>query len=306
MENNKAAWTALIAAYTRGYHAENDFPKIFDDFLANQFLTEEERTSFEQFYLSILQQAVDPETYTSFPDRASALACIMQIIAPMPLTLGRARYTEDILEDSITQGVKQYIILGAGMDTFAFRRKDLVEQLQVFEVDHPTTQAFKRSRLTELGWDIPVQLHFVPVDFTKDGMVTALTHSSFDQQTQAVFSWLGVTYYLPREAVFATLRAIADIAPVGSRVIFDYLDTDAFIREKAAPRVNGFISSAQREGTPLNLGFDPSTLADDLSRVGLRLKEDLTPTDIQLRYFEGRKDKYYACEHAHYVCAVVK
>ena len=225
---------------------------------------------------------------------------------PSPLFLSRARYTEDSLEAAIKQGVRQYVILGAGMDTFAFRRKELMEQLQVFEVDHPATQEFKRNRLAELGWDLPVQLHFIPVDFNKESLAEALKHSAYDPQALTFFSWLGVTMYLTRDAVFATLRTITDISPTGSSVIFDYFDNDAFIPEKAAPRVQGMMRSVQKLGEPMITGFDPSTLAADLYLVGLRLQEQLSPADIQERYFKGCTDGYYAYEHAHFACAVVE
>ncbi len=131
--------------------------------------------------------------------------------------------------------------------------------------------------------------------------------SSYDPQVPSFFSWLGVTYYLTRGAVFATLRAIADIAPAGSAVIFDYLDTDAFIPEKAAKRVQVMIRDARQiAGEPMITGFDPSSLAAELASTGLRLQEDLSPSDIQGLYFQGRKDGYYACEHLHFAWAVVE
>ena len=110
------------------------------------------------------------------------------------MTLGRSRYTEDSLEKAVEQGVKQYVILGAGFDTFAFRCPEILEKLQVYEVDHPATQAFKRSRLAEAGWELPPQLHFVPVDFEQESLAEALTRSSYDPQAPSFFSWLGVTY----------------------------------------------------------------------------------------------------------------
>ncbi len=111
---------------------------------------------------------------------------------------------------------------------------------------------------------------------------------------------------MPRDAVFATLQSIADIAQSGSTVIFDYLDDDAFVPGKAAQRVQLLLGLANQEEEPMQAGFDPSTLDANLARLGLRLKEDLSPTDIQARYFENRKDRYYACEHAHFAYAVVK
>ena len=305
MEETQFIRNALITAYQRAYHAVHDAPKIFDDFLAFDFLTEEERASFEKFFLTSLQ-SYDPVLYASFPDQAAIMAWMMQTSPGLPITLSRARYAEDILEMAVRQGVQQYIILGAGMDTFAFRRADMLAQIQVFELDHPATQAFKRRRLSELGWEQPKNLHFVPVDFTKDSLAATLKCSSYTQKTPSFFSWLGVTYYLPREVVFETLRPIADITPAGSTVIFDYLDTDAFVPGRAAKRVLGMLEVARHLGTPMKLGFDPSTLAADLASLGFNLKENLSPSDIQERYFQGRTDDYHALEHAYIVWAVVE
>jgi methyltransferase (TIGR00027 family) len=304
MGENQVSRTALWNAYLRAYHAIHDTPKIFDDFLAYHLLAEEKRASFDKQMVTDLK-CFNPALAASFPDIAAAKAYIIKSSAAASITLSRARYTEDSLEEAVRQGVKQYVILGAGMDTFAFRRPEMLEQIQVFEVDHPATQAFKRRRLTELGWECPAQLHFVPVDFTQDCLIEALTRSAYDQQAPSFFSWLGVTYYLPREAVFATLQAIADIASSGSTVIFDYMDTNAFVPEKAAPRVQILLWAVKREGETMKAGFDSSTLAADFARLGLRLLEDLNPADIQERFFQGRTDGYHACEHVHFSWAVV-
>ncbi|HBV96456.1 MAG: methyltransferase [Peptococcaceae bacterium BICA1-7] len=305
MKENQVSSMALWTTYFRAYHATHDEPKIFDDFLAWGFFNEEERTSLGQQMMNIIK-AFNPAYTSVFPDQATALAWLMQTLAGTPITLSRAKYTEEILEKTVRQGVRQYVILGAGMDTFAFRRKELVEQLQIFEIDHPATQDFKRNRITELGWEIPEQLHFVPVDFTKDSFSEALKRSPYDPQALTFFSWLGVSYYLPQDVVFAMLKTIAKVSPTGSLVIFDYLDKEAFVPEKAAPRVQGMLGFAQQKGEIMIAGFEPSTLAAELDRLGLRLEEDLSPWDIEVRHFMGRTDFYHACEHAHFACAVVK
>lgn len=246
----------------------------------------------------------DPERAASNPNQETALAWVIQDCNG-PTTLSRARYAEDSLEEAIRQGVQQYVILGAGMDTFAFRRPDMLEQLQVFEVDHPATQAFKRSRLTELGWEHPAELHFVPVDFTKENLVAALKRSSYDPQKLSFFSWLGVTMYLTRNVVFATLQAIADIAPAGSTIIFDYYDTDAFNPDRSSKRMQKEQEIVRLVGEPMKEGIDPSTLAADLEGIGLLLYENLSPADIEERYFKGRTDGYHAFEHVHFAWAVV-
>jgi methyltransferase (TIGR00027 family) len=306
MEANQVSKTAMGTAFMRAYHAAHDHPKIFDDFLAYHLITAAERQASEERHLTAFQ-LFDPARAASCPDRAKALACWMRIGAAPAIVFSRARYAEDILEKAVRQEeVKQYVILGAGMDTFGLRRPDLLARLQVFEVDHPGTQAHKRRRLREVGRKLPAQLYFIPVDFNQENLAAALRRSSYDPQAPSFFSWLGVTYYLSRDAVFATLQAIAEVAPAGSSIIFDYLHTDAFVPEKAARRVQFMMEIVRRVGEPMLTGFDPSTLAEDLGRLGLRVQEDLSPSDIEARFFEGRPDGYHACEHAHFVWARVK
>ena len=117
---------------------------------------------------------------------------------------------------------------------------------------------------------------------------------------------MGVTFYLTHSEVFDTLRTVADISPKGSTVIFDYMDTDAFDHAKVAPRVQVMIWSAGSVGEKMKTGFDPSTLSHDLAALRLRFKENLSPSDIEERYFSGRTDNYHALEHAHFACAVVE
>jgi len=305
MQIDQVSRTAQITAYSRGYHSLYDDPKIFNDFLANHLLTKEERVSIEERMMASLQMN-NPACADGFSDTSTALRWIMQSQAAAPILLGRARYTEDLLSEAVTEGIGQYVILGAGLDTFAFRSQKLNKRIQVMEVDHPATQLYKRNRITELGWEPPDNLHFIPVDFTHDNLTEALRNSSFDPGIQSFFSWLGVTYYLSRETVFATLRHIVDIAPSGSRLVFDYLDNNAFEENKAAPRVLRMLKSVQELGEPMQFGFDPCLLEDELDSVGLQLVEDLSPNDIHERYFLGRIDFYRACEHAHFAHVRIK
>jgi methyltransferase (TIGR00027 family) len=303
MEEKQAGITALGTAYARAYHATHDSPKIFDDFLADRLFTKEEHNHLDENLASTLK-AIDSDLAATNPDQATALAWVMQLMHA-PVTLSRSRYTEDSLEAAVQQGVRQVVILGAGFDTFAFRRPDLITQLQVFEVDHPVTQAMKRERIAVAGWEIPAQLHFVPVDFTQESLTAALQRSSYDPGKLTFVSWLGVTYYLSRDVVFATLRAIAGIAPSGSTVVFDYMDADAFVPGKAAKRTQLMHGIARQVGEPMKTGFDPLLVADDLERLGLKLQENLSPVDIEGRYFQGRTDRYHAFEHVHFARAVV-
>jgi len=143
------------------------------------------------------------------------------------------------------------------------------------------------------------------VDFSRQNLAAALRGSGYDPQAPSFFSWLGVTYYFTREAALATWGAIAEAAPAGSAVVFDYLETDAFVPEKAARRVQFMMEIVKRVGEPMLTGFDPDKLAGDLAGLGLRLEEDLGPADIQTRFLAGRLDGYRASEHAHFALAVV-
>lgn len=308
MKENQVSRTALLMAFVRAYHVAHCAPIIFEDCLAHRLLKDGEREIIEQQFTVPVKyiKMIDPAGAELCQNQADCLAWSMRFIPSASHTLSRSRYTEDALEEAVRQGVRQYVNLGAGMDTFAFRRPEMLGRLQVFEVDHPATQDFKRSRIAELGWEIPPQLHFVPVDFTKESLAEALTRTLYDPQTLSFFSWLGVTYYLPPEFVFATLRSFADIAPKGSAIVFDYMDTDAFDPEKAAMRIKMSIEKTREWGEPLITGLDPSSLAEGLARMGIRLHEDLGPADVQELYFRGRTDGYYACEHVHYAWAVVE
>jgi methyltransferase (TIGR00027 family) len=304
MQAHQVSKTAMGTAFMRAYHASHDHPKIFDDHLAHRLITAEEYRESVERHLKAFQ-LFDPVWSASCSDRDCALSSWMQSAAAPAIVLGRAQYAEGILEQALKQQqVRQYVILGAGMDTFAFRRRDLLARLQVFEVDRPATQAHKRQRILELG-EPPPQLHFIKVDFSQENLAAALRNSAYNPQIPTFFSWLGVTYYLSREAAFATLAAIAQVAPAGSGIIFDYLDADAFVPEKVARRVQFMMEIVSRVGEPMLTGFDPSTLSADLAGLGLGLHEDLGPAEIQSNFFKNRTDDYHASEHAHFAWAKV-
>jgi methyltransferase (TIGR00027 family) len=303
MQESRVSVTALVTAYARAYHSMHDDPRIFDDFVAPQLFTEQEHEFFRH-NVALSLSFLDPELAASIKDEASALAAVMRL-QMAPVTLSRSRYTEEMLDHVVAAGVQQYVILGAGMDTFAFRKPEMLSQVQVFEVDHPATQADKRRRIAERGWAEPNGLHWIPVDFAKLGFAAALKDSAYDPTKQSLFSWLGVTYYLTREQILATLKDIAKVAPNGTSIIFDYMDADAFIPERATPLIQRVQAIVKTAGEPMKTGFDPATLPSDLAAVGLSLTEDLSQEDIQARYFAGRTDGYHAFEHTHFVTAKV-
>lgn len=318
MTEKQAGLSAMAMAFARAHHATYDSPKIFDDFLASALFTPEELAQTSQTWAGLLKY-IDPGLAAANPDPADALAWVLRLFNG-PITLPRSRYAEDSLEDAIhgesvtksgsatKPGVSQYVILGAGFDTYAYRRAvrspELPGRLQIFELDHPATQAIKRERVAAAGWSHPENLHFVPVDFTRESLADALGHSAYDPSRPGFFSWLGVSYYLTRAVVFDTLRGIASIAAQGSAIVFDYMDTDAFIPEKAGKHMQLMQGMAVQLGEPMKAGFNPLALGDDLERLGLRLEENLDPAAIEARYLTGAQG-YHAVEHLHLARAVV-
>jgi methyltransferase (TIGR00027 family) len=307
MKDNQASFTAMMVAYMRAYHAMYDTLKIFDDFLAYDLIPEEKRAIIEQhlveYYLNSNEELTDSMHATSLSNQITTSTHFMQA---MNSVISRARYTEESIEKAVIQGVKQYVILGAGMDTFAFRRPEMMKCLEVFEIDHPATQKFKLNRLAELGWEHPAKLHFVPIDFTRESLVTALTRSSsYNPNVKSFFSWFGVTPYLTQEEVFGTLRSISEVTPASSTIAFDYFDTDAFVPEKLSPQMQKTLEFLQKIDEQMkNNGFNPSRLAEDLTTLGFRLHENLSPKDIEERYLHERPDGHL--EYVHFACAVTE
>ncbi len=200
----------------------------------------------------------------------------------------RSRYSEDQLANAVTRGATQSVVLGSGLDTFAYRNP--YAGLHVFEVDHPVTQAWKRARLEKTGIAVPASMTFVPVDFESQTLQDRLAASGFRFDRISFFSWLGVVPYLTDEAFESTLRLVASMPP-GSGVVFDYGTT----RESLSPveRVARDALSARVAvaGEPFQLFFDPEQLSKRVEAMGFALPEDLGAVELNRRYFEDRADK---------------
>ena len=223
-------------------------------------------------------------------------------IAPSPLC--RATYTEQALKTAVLTGTEQYVILGAGLDTFAFREKEFLSKHKVFEVDHPLTQSDKLERIARAGWTIPDNLTFVPVDFTKDSLTERLIAAGFDTKAKSFFSWLGVTYYLSAEAIGKTLTELSSLCADGSTLVFDYPDENFF--EAPEKRVQNTIMMAKAGGEPMQSAFSYSELEKLLEKHGFLIYELLTPDDIQRNIIDKTGADMKAFEHVGYCLAVRK
>ena len=278
MLHAKPSRTAQRVAMRRAAHQILDDPRVFDDPLASAMAGESEP-----------------------PDRAEepfsrALRAFLAV---------RSRYAEDQLARAVARGLRQYVILGAGLDTFAYRNPFRSSGLRVFEVDHPATQEWKRARLDEASISVPPEMTFAAVDFEHESLEEGLLRAGFDQHKPAFFSWLGVTPYLSRAAFDATMQFIASAAS-GSGVAFDYAVERRLLSPTQQLALDALSARVARAGEPFQLFFDPAALADDLVRLGFTNIEDLDSGQINVRYFAGRTDGLAVSGGGHLISAWVK
>jgi methyltransferase (TIGR00027 family) len=185
--------------------------------------------------------------------------------------------------------VYQYVVLGAGLDTFAYRNAYPENLLRIFEVDHPATQAWKRARLGEMNIPLPHSLRFVPVDFERQSLSAELARAGFRRDRPAFFSWLGVVVYLSEAAVMDTLGYVASLAPA-SEVVFEFsLPASALDERRQRSRAASAAYAAQL-GEPWKTFFEPAALIERLQAMGYAQTTLLAPADANRRYFAGRAD----------------
>jgi methyltransferase (TIGR00027 family) len=266
MREGRPSNTAQRVAIRRAAHQLLDDPPVLIDPVALTIIGAEARAQLQE----------DPE---KLQNRAGRY--LRAFLA------ARSRFAEDELAIAVARGVRQCVILGAGLDTFAYRNP--YADLQVFEVDHPATQAWKLRRLGEVGIAPPPLVTFVPVDFERAALSERLLQTGFNGRRPAFFSWLGVTPYLPREAVFATLQAIASIS-AGNAVVFDYAvprSSLGFLQRVALDALSRRVAAA---GEPFQGFFEPKEMVGELSRMGFAVIEDLDGATINRRYFDRRPD----------------
>ena len=197
----------------------------------------------------------------------------------------RSRVAEDALCQAVAAGIGRYVILGAGLDTFAYRNP--YPGLRVFEVDHPATQAWKRQRLADAHIAVPEEVTFVSVDLATEQLSTALCEAGLRSEEPSFFSWLGVTQYLESEKVLATLAAIA--AHCGS-VIFDYSIPPALLAPRQRVAFEELARRVAAAGEPFRASFEPDVLAEAMQAMGFHQIRDMGPDELNARFFSNRVD----------------
>ena len=260
--------TALRVALRRAAHQLHDKkPLVFEDPLAVPILGREYREELAR---------------TPDADRRPFSAALRAFM------VARARLAEDTLANGVeTLDVRQYLVLGAGLDTFAYRNS--YSQVRVFEVDHPATQAWKRERLEAAGIAIPESARLVPVDFERQALAQELQAAGFDPKLPTVTAWLGVVPYLTLEAFRDTTELLGSFAP-GSAVVFDYSQPSEVLSPVERLMLESLSSRVAQAGEPFRLFFTPDALEAELKLAGLEVIEDLDGPALTARYFAGRKD----------------
>jgi methyltransferase (TIGR00027 family) len=279
MKDLAASRTALATSLMRAAHTRLDPNPLINDSWGDRLVPESARDMFRRAALAgmdadaLTRAMASPDTIIDESLRHSrAYANVIT----------RTRFAEDALQLAVTRGIRQYVLIGAGFDSFALRRPGYAADLQIFEIDFPATQSLKVARISECGVTLPDSVHFIAADLSQETVAAALSRSPFRSQDLTFFSWLGVTMYLTREANLGTLKSIASSAPELSELVFTYFDERLFQAQSESFR--DMEKRVAAMGEPFLSGFNPGTLARDLENCGLRLLEDLNGSEVAAKY----------------------
>ena len=284
MQDEKPSATAWRVAVGRAAHQYFDTPKVFDDPLALRMV-------------GAYSGGRTPETF--FKQRYNRSPRTMFLRALLAV---RSRIAEDSLAEVVERGVRQYVLLGAGLDTFAYRNP--YPDVRVFEVDHPATQAWKRKILERARVPTPASVTYVAVDFERQTAMDGLTAAGFDRSAPAFFAWLGVTMYLQEDVVYGVLRDIAALPP-SSGVTFDYALSRSQISWPARFVVWMVNRRLRRIGEPWVTFFDPAVLIPELRALGFHEVRDLDADQLNAAYFKGRADGLRVSPVGHVLTALL-
>ena len=276
MNMNGTSMTARMCLFARAYHAQTYGVKVFDDSLARQLLTDGEYRQMAGY----LAQGVSFFAPDFQGTAAEALAHVVDShLSPSPL--GRAAFAETSLKRAAAIGARQYILLGAGYDTFACRQPAWAKTLRIFEVDHPATNADKQRRLEQAGLVSPDNVRYVPANLALPNWQDALLRCpGFSSEAISFCSLLGLVYYIPRQAFDTLLAALETLFPEGSSLVFDYP-----VRQTAGSRARKQAQLAAAAGEPMQDGWSYTEMESILAKHSFLIYEHLAPPDITAQFF---------------------
>ena len=269
--------TAELVAAARAEHIKRVSPPVFEDRLAHSMCGPFWRTVLSSRLLTLL-----------------VIDGLLRNVRPVvPVILTRARFGEDCAEAAVGNGLEQYVIVGAGYETFAMRRADLMTQLTVYELDQAPTQEAKLLRMSEAGINRPEGVRYVQCDLNVETLQDALGRAGFDERRPAMFSWFGVTYYLGLETIRKTLADIATNMAPGSTVMFDYLADLASVPDGSKQLHRRCAKFVARRGEPWLSSFNPPELPGILKELGYSDIENLEPSMVGDRYWSSHTGDHY-------------
>lgn len=273
MDNAAASWTAVYTSISRAAHQVLDPPpRVIDDPVA----------------VGLVEGSRAEELLACADDFRSPIQCLARSLFIM-----RSRFAEDELYEAVRAGAGQYILLGAGLDTFAYRQPEWARWVRIIEVDHPASQARKQDYLRGAGIEIGQNVHFCPLDFEATKLSQGLATCGFDPQVPTFLSWLGVTQYLQLAAITRTLLDIQAFAR-GSRMVFSFIVADTDLDGVDAQAVQFFSQLAAARGEPWMTRFEPERLQQRLLDLGFAEVRSIDPGELERRYFAGREDQLRA------------
>lgn len=297
MIESRESMTAKLCSFARAYHSNYGKQKIFDDYLAYDMMGKEEYEQIGRLIEHNYDDAACSESHSFNGD--IVYPRLNQYITPIPVS--RIAFAEQQLTDFASRyGRCQYVICGAGMDTFAFRNEN--PQIQIYELDHPDTGKYKRQKIRQLEWNIPENVHYVAIDFSKDDLIETLIRAGFDPQLPSFFAILGVTYYLTLPVFEQTVEKISKISVKGNQMVFDFPDETTFAPH-GVERVRHLTEITAKLGEPMQHGFTVEEIRQALNRHGFQISVHKDPAAIQKKYFERRTDGQRAFENIHFILA---
>jgi methyltransferase (TIGR00027 family) len=282
MAQRRASSTMIRSVIYRAMHQVLDAdPKILDDPLAVGLV----KGSSREEILAMPANSLPPTWFRS------------------PFVM-RSRYAEDSLREAVADGIGQYVLLGAGMDTFAYRQPSWVARLRIFEIDQLESQKVKLEHLAKLGIAVPANVEFCSIDFEHTSLSEGLATSSLDHRATAFFSWLGVTQYLTKEAIDSTLRFLLSMPRRSELVLGFVLPPDSW-RPEEVNFLTQVVRRAGELGEPWLTFFRPNEISDYLMDLGFSQVSHLTLEDAAARYFVNRHDGLRPPHYGRYVRATV-
>lgn len=282
MSDRNASSTAFATLYMRAVHQLLDAqPLVLEDPAAITLLGEEAARQIRK----------NPTHHSTLGARALRTHVVL-----------RSRFTEDCLAHAVERGITQYVILGAGFDTFAFRQPPWARNLRIFEVDQPATQAQKRTRLEDAGMAIPSNLHFAEIDFESESLRDGLIRHGVSMNVPTFFSWLGVTMYLQEEAIDAVLRTVAGF-PGQSEIVLTFTQPPDLLSGTESNFHSLLAKAVHKSGEPFVSYFTCAAIEEKLRNVGFKKIAFLSDEEADQRYFRHRPRDLYISKRSAIACA---